>query len=189
YTNTGSVVGGNGGGGNTGGDGGYGVLFTGDGTLTNSGTITAGSAGTGNATNGASGIAVSGGNLTIANSGSIAGAGSANAIAFTGGTNSLTLQPGSTITGNVVAFSTADTLALGGAGNASLDASTIGGSGQYQGFGAFQKTGSSTWTLTGTSSATLPWTVSAGTLDVTGTQSGSAAVSSGATLSGTGSVG
>ena len=81
----------------------------------------------------------------------------ANAITFTGGTNSLTLAPGSTITGRVVAFSTADILALGGSGSASFDVSQIGASAQYQGFGAFQKTGASTWTLTGTNLAAMSW--------------------------------
>ena len=37
---------------------------------------------------------------------------------------------------------------------------------QYQGFGIFEKTGSSTWTLTGTTTATTSWTLKEGTLDV-----------------------
>jgi hypothetical protein len=114
----------------------------------------------------------------------------ANAITFTAGTNSLTLQPGSSITGNVIAASTADTLALGGGGSASFDVSQIGSSAQYQGFGVFQKTDSSTWTLTGTNSSALPWTINQGVLVVNGTMSNSTmTVNSGAALFGTGTVG
>jgi autotransporter-associated beta strand protein len=69
-------------------------------------------------------------------------------------------------TGNVVAFSTADTLALGGSANASFNVSQIGSSAQYRGFGVFQKTGTSTWTLTGMTTAVTPWTLSGGTLNV-----------------------
>jgi autotransporter-associated beta strand protein len=88
----------------------------------------------------------------------------ADAVTFTGGTNVLELQAGSTITGNVVAFSAADTFRLGGTANASFDVSQIGAAAQYQGFGLFQKTGSSTWTLTGTTTAVTPWAINAGTL-------------------------
>ena len=90
----------------------------------------------------------------------------ANAITFTGGTNVLELQPGSAITGNVVAFSATDTLRLGGSGAASFDVSQIGLAAQYQGFGIFQKTGSSTWTLTGSNATVTPWVIQAGTLAV-----------------------
>jgi fibronectin-binding autotransporter adhesin len=55
-------------------------------------------------------------------------------------------------------------LALGGKGKATFDVSNIGT--QYQGFGIFVKTGSSTWTLTGTTSAVTPWALDAGTLDI-----------------------
>ena len=114
----------------------------------------------------------------------------ANAITFTGGTNSLTLAPGSTITGRVVAFSAADTLALGGSGSASFDVSQIGASGQYQGFGAFQKTGASTWTLTGTNQAAMSWTVNAGTLSVNGSiASSNFTVNAGGTIGGNGTIG
>ena len=144
---------------------------------------------------GAGGVGVMGANLTVINGGSIRGGLSgglaqADAILFTGGTNSLTLQAGTTIIGNVVAFSAADTLALGGSANSSFDVSTIGASAQYQGFGVFQKTGSSTWTLTGTNTAALPWTVNAGTLAVNGTMTNSTmTANSGGTLAGTGTVG
>lgn len=189
-SNSSTITGGNGGNGGAsgglgsvggdGGDGGVGVQFTTSGaSFTNSGAIAGGSGGTAGAANGGSaggngagGVAVVGAGLAITNSGSIAGglAGDgttrADAIDFTGGTNSLTLESGSTITGNVVAFSAADTLALGGTGSASFDVSTIGASAQYQGFGVFQKTGTGTWTLTNTTTAVTPWTLTAGTLNI-----------------------
>ena len=173
-SNSGSITGGNGGNGGSarftnggsGGDGGVGIQFTTAGaTLTNSGTVTGGNGGSGgsgvggggiNGNPGAGGAGIVGSELTIVTSGAITGGLSgdgttrANAITFTGGTNVLELQAGSTIIGNVVAFSAADTLRLGGTANASFDVSQIGPSAQYQGFGIFQKTGSSTWTLTGT---------------------------------------
>ncbi|MBR0785015.1 autotransporter outer membrane beta-barrel domain-containing protein [Bradyrhizobium iriomotense] len=189
-TNAGSIAGGNGGnGGNApisnqtsaagdGGNGGAGVYFAGGGTLINSGSIIggdAGSAGTASssATHGSDGLGgagVVGADLTIINSGSISGGwndGStrANAITFTGGSNVLELWAGSAITGNVVGTGT-DTFRLGGSTDSTFDVSSIGASAQYQGFSSFVKTGSSTWTLTGTTTAVTPWTINQGTLAV-----------------------
>jgi hypothetical protein len=211
-SNTGTITGGTGGaggsgtsfgGGGDGGDGGVGAQFASTGaTFTNSGTITGGNGGargtggSANGTAGAGGAGIVGAGLTVINSGSVTGGLSgngvtrANAITFTGGTNTLELRAGSSITGNVVAFSTADTLALGGTTDASFDVSQIGSSAQYQGFGVFQKTGSSTWTLTGTNTAALPWAINAGTLIVNGTMANSTmTVNNGGTLAGTGTVG
>lgn len=180
-TNNSLIQGGNGGnGGNlgaaqfagangNGGTGGTGVAFQASGgALTNNATIRGGNGGASAtpASVGLGGIGVSGIGLTITNSGAIAGglAGDgvtrANAISFTGGVNSLMLLPGSSISGNVAAFSAADTLTLGGSGNGgALNAA------QYQGFGIFNKTGTSTWTLlTGASSPTSPWVISGGVL-------------------------
>jgi autotransporter-associated beta strand protein len=133
-------------------------------------------------------------NLTIINAGTIMGGLASNgvtradAVDFTGGTNVLELQAGYNFIGNVVAFSTADTLRLGGTSNANFDVSQIGV--QYLNFGIFQKTGSSTWTLTGTNSAALPWTILAGTLAVNGTMvNSSMTVNAGGTLAGIGTVG
>jgi uncharacterized protein with beta-barrel porin domain len=192
--------------GGSGGAGGIGVLFNASGNLTNTGTIqggnggSAGAAGTGGSQGnagvaGAGGAGVVGAGLTIVNGGTIAGglanggAGAqANAITFTGGTNSLELRAGSSITGNVVAFSSADTFILGGSTSASFDASKIGT--QYLGFGVFDKTGTSTWTLTGTNATAMPWTVSGGTLDVNGTLANATmTVSAGGILGGNGTVG
>ena len=55
---------------------------------------------------------------------------------------------------------------LGGSADSSLDVSTIGAAARYRGFGHFEKTGTSTWTLTGSTSVLTSWTISAGTLAV-----------------------
>lgn len=189
--NAGSTSGGNGGnGGNApgssfsssggdGGDGGIGVYASGPATVINSGSITGGSsgnAGTGSSpttggTAGDAGVAILGADLTVINSGTISGglqAGgstTANAITFTGGINVLEIQAGSVITGNVVGTGT-DTFRLGGATDSTFDVSSIGPSAQYQGFSTFVKTGTSTWTLTGTTTAATPWSINQGTLEV-----------------------
>ena len=188
FTNAGIVTGGNGGGGGgggggagvfgrSGGAGGVGVEFTAGGSFTNSGTVSGGNGGAGGVgtistgTPGAGAAGIAGAGLTIINSGSISGGLSgdgltrANAITFTGGTNLLELQAGSTITGNVVGTGS-DTLRLGGSTNSSFDVSNVGSSSQYQGFSSFVKTGSSNWTLTNSTIAVTPWTVNQGTLRV-----------------------
>ncbi|MEP7456182.1 autotransporter domain-containing protein [Phyllobacterium sp. SB3] len=152
-----------------GGNGGVGLIFD-AGSLIQSGHVSGGNGGG----NGAGGAGIAGSNLTITNSGTISGGLSgdsvirANAIQFTGGSNRLELWNGSTITGNVDATATGtnDTFALGGADGGSFDVSTIGDAQQYRGFEAFEKTGASTWTLTGTTSAVTPWAIKAGTLSI-----------------------
>ncbi|MEX0957022.1 MAG: autotransporter domain-containing protein [Rhizobiaceae bacterium] len=194
--------------GGDGGDGGVGVQFTASGaSFTNAGTITGGDGGSGGdggtsgaigaGATGAGGAGIVGLGLAITNSGTITGGlggdgvTRANAITFTGGTNSLTLEAGSTITGNVVAFSTADTLVLGGSTNANFDQSQIGASAQYRGFGLFSKSGTSTWTLTGTGATAINWTIDGGTLAVgDGSSSmGAFTVNAGGTLGGSGTLG
>jgi hypothetical protein len=142
-----------------GGSGGEGVLLTNGGSIiNNAGASIAGGAGGANGPKfsiyGATsrgGAAIKGANVSIVNAGSISGGldGSltynvpgttrANAITFTGGVNSLELRAGSTIVGNVVAFSAADRFILGGGNDASFDASAIGNAAQYRGFGSFEK--------------------------------------------------
>ncbi len=191
-SNTSTITGGTGGAGGhaggftgtsggDGGDGGVGVQFTTTGaTFTNSGTVAGGNGGAAGAasgegiagTPGAGGVGIVGAGLTIIDSNKISGGlggdgvTRADAIDFTGGTNTLTLEAGYSIVGNVVAYSTADTLALGGIGTVTFDVSLIGASAQYEGFGVFEKTGTSTWTLTGTTTAATAWTISGGTLDI-----------------------
>jgi len=178
-----AAAGGIGGDGGAGGDGGTGIFFPSPGaSLTNSSTGNiqggaGGAAGLGGAggtvgiagSGGAGGVGVAGSGLTIINSGTIAGGLAsdtvtrANAITFTGGVNSLTLQSGFSILGNVVAVSGGtDTFALGDAANSSFNTTQIGV--QYQNFTALNKTGASQWTLTGTPGQATPWLISDGTL-------------------------
>jgi fibronectin-binding autotransporter adhesin len=140
--------------------------------IVNSGTITGG--------NGAAAIVTSatGAGSAITNSGTLnAGAGYSDAIHENSPSASaslnLILEQGSVINGNVVGNTVAtNALTLGGDSNVSFDASTIGP--QYQNFTVFNKTGNSTWTLTGAASVATPWTVSAGTLQLgDGTATGS----------------
>ncbi|MGY3589125.1 autotransporter outer membrane beta-barrel domain-containing protein [Bradyrhizobium sp. USDA 4350] len=194
FTNTGTIqgglggvggVGGNGptgGNGGNGGSGGVGVLGAGlPAVLVNNGFIQGGNGSVGGAagsgaiaiagTAGTGGAGIVGANLTVINSGTVAGGISgaggirANAITFTGGSNILELQAGSTIIGNV-AGTGSDTLRLGGVGNASFDVSTIGSAAQYQGFAAFVKTGTGTWTLTSATAAVTPWSINQGVLSI-----------------------
>ena len=128
-----------------------------------------GSGGTIAGVSGAGGAGISGAGLTIIDSGTIIGGLSGDGltraapITFTGGTNTLELQAGFNIIGNVVAFSPADTFRLGGSANASFDVSLIGT--QYQNFGIIQKTGSSTWTLINATTVATPWFVNGGLLN------------------------
>ncbi|QYD67994.1 autotransporter outer membrane beta-barrel domain-containing protein [Paraburkholderia edwinii] len=191
-TNSGTILGGN----TNGGVGAVGIGVTwgpGGGTLINHGTIRGGSDLTGANVGGAgiflragaspvvntgtivggNGAAAVSGNAAISliNSGTLqAGAGQANAIQFTGGTGalSLELQAGSTIVGNVIAntASSANTLTLGGTANDVFDVSSIGSAAQYRNFNVFQKTGTSTWALTGTGTAATPWFIQQGTLQI-----------------------
>lgn len=183
--NRGTITGGRGGNGGTGGArhsstggrggnggaGGAGIAGS-NLTINNSGTITGGAGGQGGAGGGSimastgpagsagvGGTGITGSDLTIVNSGTISGGLSggnrANAIEFTGGTNSLELRAGSTIIGNVVAGGGDDTLVLGGdtSPGSSFDLGEIGT--KYTGFETVSKTGSSTWTMTGTAGAPL----------------------------------
>lgn len=160
-------------------DGGHtGVQFiAGGNTLINAGTISGGFL-----------IAIQGssGSDTILSSGTISGG--SGAIDLSGGDDSLTLAPGSTITGTVRGGTGTDTLNFGGIGNASFDLSNIGTALQYDGFEQLKKTGSSVWTLTGTTAFSGTTTVDAGGLLVNGTLPSVVAVNGGY-LGGTGTVG
>ena len=128
-----------------------------------------------------------GSGTTIVNSGTITG--TTVAIQLTGSGNTLTLAPGSVISGTVQGGGS-DTFQLGGAGAATFDVSTFGGAAQYQGFSTFNKVGTSNWTLTGTSTFAGPINVNGGTLAVNGDLSsvGTVNVNNGGTLSGVGTV-
>ncbi len=179
--------------GGTGGRGGDGVSANNI-TLINSGSINGGVGGNGGGSSatgiggngGDGGNAISGMSLTVTNLGTInAGAGGVagsagtagingvvgSAIQFTGGTNRLELQSGSTINGEVLA-NAGDTFALGGATDAIFDVSTIvAASNQslnehYVGFSNYEKTGTSTWTLTGIATIDTVWMINQGTLSI-----------------------
>ncbi|CCD96611.1 Outer membrane autotransporter (modular protein) [Bradyrhizobium sp. ORS 375] len=191
-TNAGRIAGGDGGGGGeatinsgnsaggNGGAGGSGVIFAAGGTLVNSGIIAGGNSGgsgpgqsgSGVGQMGLAGDGVRGSNLAIINSGTISGGNDSggnlfgNAIIFTGGSNVLEIWASSIINGNVVGAGS-DTFRLGGTANGTFDVSTIGAGAQYQGFSSFVKTGTSAWTLTGTTTAVTPWAINQGTLAVT----------------------
>ncbi|HET8899218.1 MAG TPA: hypothetical protein VFN09_10650 [Rhodanobacteraceae bacterium] len=120
------------------------------------------------------------GNATVTTRANIAGGLAADgvtrahAVAFSGGGNRLTLENGYSFTGLVVSDGAGDTLALGGdsggtgSGSGSFDVAEIGASAQFRGFSNYAKSGTSTWTLTG-SNASTHWMINAGALLVTGT--------------------
>jgi uncharacterized protein with beta-barrel porin domain len=150
-------------------------IGAGSGTVANSGTIS-----------GVTGINF-GGNSDVLNSGTVTGTGG-TAINFVAGSNTLTLEPGFAINGNVIGAGT-DTFQLGGAGSGTFDLSLIGATRQYEGFSTFNKVGVSTWTLTGTNALALPWTVQQGTLDVAGSLANSPFIVQGGTLLVGGTIG
>ena len=181
-----------GGNGGNGGNGGAGASLSGAGvSLTNNGTVTGGNGAAGGvadvagsaglAGRGGAGVIASGG-ATVINAGAIIGGtgngGRADAIDFSGGGNTLTLENGYSFTGNVVSSggttNGGDTLVLGGNTNSTFDLSQVvatqpaswTGAVQYYGFAGLAKTGSSTWIVTGNTDSTTPWTISAGTLQV-----------------------
>ncbi|HZV61573.1 MAG TPA: autotransporter outer membrane beta-barrel domain-containing protein [Methylophilaceae bacterium] len=138
-------------------------------------------------------------NLTVINSGTIAaGTGATQAILFDNTASALSileLRAGSNIVGQVVARAAVnanDIFRLGGDTNSTFDISSIGAAAQYRGFDTFQKTGASTWTLTGTSAQALPWQVTNGTLALAPATSliagSNITIASGSTFGGYGSV-
>ena len=170
-------------------------------TIVNSGTISATASNTGttaistssgsitNNTNGviAGDLGITAfGNTTIFNAGTITGSGG-TAIAFSSGGNTLTLGPGSVINGTAHGFG-ADIFQLGGVGTDTFDAGLL--ATQFSGYSTFNKIDISSWTLTGTNTAAMPWTVNAGALVVDATMVNSTmTVNAGGTLAGTGTVG
>ena len=91
---------------------------------------------------------------------------SAPSIQFGTGNDTLILESTSVITGFVNGRTGTNTFALGGTTNGSLDVSQIGAAAQYRNFHTFEKIESSTWTLTGTTTAVTSWQILDGTLSV-----------------------
>ena len=165
-----------------GGGGGSGIIAFGHTTIINSHIISGGVGGVGGAgvragDPGAGGVGILGassGTTSIINSGTITGEMNgnntlrANAITFSGNNNRLEIQSGSTITGNVTngGGTTGNTFALGGTINSTFAVSQIGAAVQYRGFNLFEKTGTSLWELTSTTTAVMPWTIKEGTLAI-----------------------
>jgi autotransporter-associated beta strand protein len=113
-------------------------------------------------------------NSSVINSGHIAGGRNAGghsrapAIEFGGGNNVLELRDGWRITGPV-SGSGRDTLVLGGTQDNRFAVSHIAGPGkaaQFQGFARFELSGTGTWRLHGVTTATTPWILHEGTLDI-----------------------
>jgi uncharacterized protein with beta-barrel porin domain len=131
-------------------------------------------------------ILANAGGSSVFNAGTLSGG--AAAIFFSGSGNTLTLGPGSVISGNVLGTGS-DTFQLGGTGAATFDVSTLGS--QYQGFAILNKIGSSVWTLTGTSNYAGPVNVDGGTLNVNGNiaSASGVTVNAGGTLGGNGTIG
>ncbi len=162
--------------------GGYGVRIDGEvGAILNSGTITSTNAGAflgygGTVTNqgsgtitGVEGILVSGGAGSVTNAGTITGTGG-TAIQFDSSfawNDTLELQPGFVISGNVLANGGTDTLRFGGTGDGAFSLSDIGS--KYQSFEIFQ-VNSGIWNFSGTTTASF--IANGGTVTGTGTFGG-----------------
>lgn len=206
--NTGQITAGAGGAGGTGGggvggtgapggggDGGIGLWSTGAGaTITNSGAIVGGAGGIGgtnsnggaSGANGAGGAGVMGANLSLTNSGTISGGlggdgvTRASAVEFTGGSNSLRLNAGSSLLGAVAigsgatasiiaganGLSPANALLLGGTGTIDTNGFSMGWSGPISGGSGLVKDGAGTLTLSGANTYTGGTTLKAGRLNV-----------------------
>ncbi|NUU40377.1 autotransporter domain-containing protein [Tardiphaga robiniae] len=155
---------------------GQGVIFQGGAvnTLTNSGSI-----------GGDTGIVTTAGSTTITNAGSITG--TSGLALFLFGANNLFIMsgPAATLTGGALGSGT-DTFRFAGSGSNSFDLSLIG-----SGWALLDKTGSSNWTLTGTSTYAGPVTVNGGTLSVNTDLSAASllTVNAGGMLGGNGTVG
>ncbi len=149
-------------------------------TINNAGTIS-----------NASGTAIIGSNSQdiIINAGTIVHNIVSTAVDLKGGNDVFELRAGSNITGWVVGGNGMDTLRLGGTANAAFDLGTFGAADQFKDFEMMQKTGSSTWTLTGSTTDAATMNVQAGSLVVDGGMPNVAMTISGGTLAGNGAIG
>ena len=156
------------------GGGGAGIVFRNGqaASLDNAGTISGGRGGTAaSSSDGAGGVGIAGaagGGISIVNSGMIAGGLSgdgvtrANAVELRGSNNRFEIRAGSRTDGNVVVQGggTNNVLALGGSTNGAANVGNLVAS--HTGFTAYEKTGSSSWTLLG--SGSQHWSIREGTL-------------------------
>ena len=149
------------------------VLSGGTNTILNNGTISAGT-----------GVITNSGTTTIDNLGSISGS-TGTAVHLNGANNLFVMDgPLASLAGSAIG-SGSDTFRLAGGGANTFDVSQIG-----VGWTGFEKTGSSTWTLTGTATYAGPASVNAGTLLVNGSLASSSGLTTnaGATVGGTGTL-
>ncbi len=187
-----TITGGNGGNGGpatgsggTGGAGGVGVFFSGSGSLINTSAILGGNggAGAGISAGGNGGAGIVGANLTIVNSGTISGGLSgggtrADAITFTGGTNTLTLAGTGGLTGGIGLTAAGSTVTFNQATDVTL-------SNVITGAGGIIQNGTGTLTLTGDNTYSGGTAISVGKLFATSDTAlgtGAVTVSNGATL-------
>jgi uncharacterized protein with beta-barrel porin domain len=163
-------------------------------TITNLGTISGGDGPNG----GGVGVEIDADNSTLVNAGHISGGImltihiNGDAVLLGGANERLELQNGYQFTGAVVATGANATLAFGGSSAASFNLADLDDATKYTGFASLDKSGTSTWTLTGTTTSfTGPLTVDAGTLLVNGDAHSfsTTTVNTGATLGGSGTVG
>jgi len=182
--NTGTATGGNGGNGAVatigsmvggGGEGGAGLALESSGnSVLNTGALVGGAGGAGgnNTANGigGAGLRIRGNANSIVNSGTLTGGVGGDsvtrgdAVRITGNDNQLELRAGSSITGLLrVTSGTGNVLRLAGD---TTDGTTSLGAATYSGFARYEKTGASTWTLTGTTTESTPWTVRGGALSI-----------------------
>jgi uncharacterized protein with beta-barrel porin domain len=134
---------------------------------------------------GATGVVTSAGSTTVTNAGSLTGTGG-TAVSFAGGNNLFVMSGSTAVLSGQANGSGTDTFRFAGTGSNSFDASQIGA-----GWTLLDKTGSSIWSLTGTSTYAGPVTVNGGTLAVNGdlTSASSLTVNAGGTLGGSGFAG
>ncbi|MGY3038126.1 outer membrane autotransporter protein [Bradyrhizobium sp. USDA 4354] len=125
---------------------------------------------------------------TVINSGTISGNFANRAVDLKDGSDVFELRAGSIITGWVQGGNGLDTLRFGGTVNSTFDLGAFGAANQFREFEALEKTGSSTWTLTGNTMDAVTMIVQAGTLIVNGTMANIATIVSGGTLSGSGLI-
>ena len=105
--------------------------------------------------------------MILRNAGTIStNSSTAPAIRFGVASDTLILEPTSVIRGFVDAGGGINKFALGGTTNGGFDVSGIGAAAQYRNFQAFEKIDANTWALTGTTTASTPWTVTQGTLQI-----------------------
>ncbi|WP_404437185.1 autotransporter outer membrane beta-barrel domain-containing protein [Bradyrhizobium daqingense] len=163
----------------------------------NVGAIDLSGAGNGNVINNAGTISSASGSAILgsANQDTVINAGTIQTSASTAmdlkdGDDILELRAGSNVMGYVKAGTDNDTLRFGGTANSTFDLATFGLFSQFQEFEVIEKTGSSTWTLTGvTMELTTTMSVQAGTLIVDGMMPNIATTVGSGTLGGSGMIG